>query len=77
MLGIVFNNGQSVSVSYDSDGKVTLKKGFTAPKCESTSLEDSTKITDVWQQTVEMRKANLKLSLDYIAKMDSSKYTKE
>ncbi len=77
VLGIVFNNGQSVSVSYDSDGKVTLKKGFTAPKCESTSLEDSTKITDVWQQTVEMRKANLKLSLDYIAKMDSSKYTKE
>lgn len=76
VIGIIFSDGQSVSVSYDSAGKMTLTKGFKAPKCESTTLEDNTVIKDVWQQTVEMRKANLKLSLDYIAnKMDETKYT--
>ncbi len=74
-LGIIFSDGQSVAINVDADGDVTLTEGFTEPVCESTTLEDPTAIKDVWQQTVEMRRDNLKLSLDYIAEMDSSRYT--
>lgn len=76
-LGFVFSDGTSFTVNADG----TLTKGFTAPKCESTTLEDPDRDPDVdgevWEQSVTKRKANLKLSLDYIAKMDSSKYTED
>ncbi len=75
VLGFVFSDKTAFTVN--SDG--TIKKGFTAPKCESTTLEDPDRDPDVdgevWEQSAKKRKANLKLSLDYIAKMDSSKYT--
>lgn len=75
VLGIVFSDGTSFTVNADG----TLKKGFTAPKCESKTYENPDADPDVdgevWEQSVTKRKANLKLSLDYIAKMDSSKYT--
>lgn len=77
VLGFVFSDGTAFTVNADG----TLTKGFTAPKCESTTLEDPDRDPDidgeVWEQSVTKRKANLKLSLDYIAKMDSSKYTED
>lgn len=76
-LGFVFSDGTSFTVNADG----TLTKGFTAPKCESTVYENPDADPDVdgevWEQSVTKRKANLKLSLDYIASMDSSKYTEE
>lgn len=75
VLGFVFSDKTAFTVNPDG----TIKKGFTAPKCESTTLEDPDRDPDVdgevWEQSAKKRKANLKLSLDYIAKMDSSKYT--
>lgn len=72
VLGFVFSDGTGVTVN--SDGTLTM--GFTKPVCEAATLdnpdEDS---TQVWQQTADKRRQNLKLSLDYIAGMDSSKYT--
>lgn len=70
----MFSNGESFKVNPDG----SVENGFTPPVCENTSLDTpSDVITDVWQQTVEIRKDNLKLTLDYIAKMDPSKYTEE
>lgn len=74
MLGVVFSNGESFKVNADG----SVEKGFEAPVCESTELDTpSDVIKDVWQYTAEMQKDNLKLTLDYIAKMDSSLYTEE
>lgn len=74
VLGVIFSNGESFKVNKDG----TVEKGFEAPVCESTDLDTpSDVITDVWQYTAEMQKDNLKLTLDYIAKMDSSLYTEE
>lgn len=74
VIGVVFSNGESFKVNPDG----SVENGFTPPVCENTSLDTpSDVITDVWQQTVEIRKDNLKLTLDYIAKMDPSKYTEE
>lgn len=74
VLGVVFSNGESFKVKEDG----TVENGFTPPVCENTALDTPPDvITDVWQQTAEMRKDNLKLTLDYIAKMDSSLYTAE
>lgn len=74
VLGVVFSNGESFKVK--SDGSV--EKGFEPPVCESTKPDTpSDVISEVWQYTAEMQKENLKLTLDYIAKMDSSLYTEE
>ncbi|MCD7773492.1 MAG: hypothetical protein LUH08_05490 [Ruminococcus sp.] len=74
-LGFVFSDGTAFTVN--SDGSVTL--GFTKPTCESTTFESSDADEDgeVWEQSVEKRRSNLKLTLDYIATMDSSKYTED
>lgn len=72
VLGVVFSNGESFKVNADG----SVEKGFEAPVCESTELDTpSDVISEVWQYTAEMQKDNLKLTLDYIAKMDSSLYT--
>ena len=74
MLGVVFSNGESFKVKEDG----TVEKGFEPPVCENTELDTpSDVISEVWQYTAEMQKDNLKLTLDYIAKMDSSLYTEE
>lgn len=78
VLGLVFSDGTSFSVSYNEDGNVTLTKGFEVPdNLESTEDESEDAKTWPWEQDAAKRKSNLKLSLDYIAKMDSSKYTAE
>ena len=76
-LGIVFSDKQSVTINPDG----TLTKGFTVPKLESNELVDPNRDPDVdgevWEQSVTKRKANLKLTLDYVKTMDKSKYTAE
>ncbi|MCD8327685.1 MAG: cellulase family glycosylhydrolase [Ruminococcus sp.] len=74
-LGFVFSDGTAFTVN--ADGSLTL--GFTVPTCESTTFEssDSDEDGEVWEQSVEKRRSNLKLTLDYIATMDSSKYTED
>lgn len=71
VLGFVFSDGTSFTVN--SDGSLT--KGFTVPVCESTTLETDSGDGEVWEQTASEQRANLKLTLDYIASMDSSLYT--
>lgn len=73
-LGIIFSSGESVTINADG----TLTKGFTAPICESATLDpEEGVVNDVWEQTVEMRRANLKLTLDYIKNMNKDLYTEE
>lgn len=73
-LGIIFSSGESVTINADG----TLTNGFTAPVCEDTALDpEEGVVNDVWEQTVPMRRDNLKLTLDYIATMDESLYTAE
>lgn len=73
-LGVVFSSGESFTINEDG----TITNGFTPPVCENTALDpEEGVVNDVWEQTVEMRRANLKLTLDYIAGMDKTLYTEE
>ena len=74
VLGVVFSNGESFKVNEDG----TIEKGFEPPVCESTELDvPSDVISEVWQYTAEMQRDNLRLTLDYISRMDSSLYTED
>lgn len=75
-LGLVFSDGTSFTVN--EDGSLSL--GFTVPTCENadTVFDEEEGSGQVWDQTAEEQRANLKLTLDYINNsMDSSNYTED